>query len=157
MPIRVLVADIEVALSTETATQLAEELGLTTREGADFDAAGAARLLEAPAGDQPIQFDRREGWAVLRALDNLFRGGRLNDELTRLRETIADEIPFEPITYDLFVIGFELEQMSVVSCAGPLDVGDRLLTKEGVWRVRDVTQLTGGGQGVTCVSAYKPS
>ena len=117
MPIRILAGDIEVALSTEAVTQLAEELGLTTREGADFDAVGAARLLEAPAGDRPIQFDRREGWAVLRALDNLFRAGRLDDELTRLRETIADEIPFEPITYDLFVIGFDLEQMSVVSCA----------------------------------------
>jgi hypothetical protein len=156
LPVCIAAADIEVALSTETVTQLAEELSLTTRKGADLDAIGAARLLQAPPGDRPIQFDRREGWAVLRALDNLFRAGRLNNELTRLRDSIADEIPFEPIAYDLFVIGFELEQMSVVSRAGRLEVGDRLLTKEGVWRVREVTQLTGGGQGLTCVSAYEP-
>jgi hypothetical protein len=111
VPVRVLVADVEVVLSTETATQLAEELRATIREGAGLDAIGGARLLEAPAGDQPIQFGGQDGWAVLRALDNLCRAGRLNDELTELRDTMAGETPFEPITYDLFVVGFELEEV----------------------------------------------
>jgi hypothetical protein len=139
------------AISADEAEQLSAELRLTKRERAPFDVAGAARKLETP-GSEPVQFERAEAWATLRALDNLRNATPdFPQSLLSLRDALFVEMRFQPIAHDLRLVGDTIEESSLTTYSGRFEAGDRVLTPSGAWRVREVKRLKGGRERLTCV------
>jgi hypothetical protein len=130
---------------------LAAELVATARAGAPFDAVGAAQKIKA-AGDDPVDFSPAEEFAVLRALDNLRNGGRLDgaQALPRLRDALITHLATPTVEYDLLLIRDLTWEARFVSYSGRFDVGDRLLTTDGTWTVRELEQRRGRPDVLTC-------
>jgi hypothetical protein len=132
---------------------LAAELTATARKGADFDAEGAARKSRA-AAQQAVEFDAAQALAVLRAVDNLRAGGRLRGALAlpRLREALIAQLAAPVVEYELTLTRDRLtSEASFVSYSGRYDVGDRLLTPEGTWTVREIESREGRAERLICV------
>ena len=120
------------------------ELLSIKRADAPFDAETAADLLQTPSA-QPVEFDDRQAYAVVRALDNLRDGNRLDgrSELLRIREALRGRLQLPTVSYELGLPGAG-DLVGWISYSGPREAGDRLLTHDGSqWRVVSVEKREG--------------
>jgi hypothetical protein len=154
--VEIIVPDVVFEISANEAKLLSTELRLTTREHAPFDVVGAARKLEV-AETEPIQFERPEAWAALRALDNLRNAAPdFPKPLQSLRDALFVEMRFQPITHEVRLIGDKIEESSLTTYSGRFEAGDRFLTRNGAWRVLEAKRLKGGRERLTCVPYDSP-
>lgn len=127
--------DVVIAIDDGEKFTLTGELYSIDRPGVPFDAVGAAELLQTPSA-QPVEFDDRQAHAVLRALDNLRYGNRLagGSELLRIRDALLGLFPLPSASYELELPG-STGLVGWTSYSGPREIGDRLCTTEGDWRI----------------------
>jgi hypothetical protein len=131
---------------------LIAELRLTARTGAAYDAAGAADRLEQPNDGEPHHFPDPEAHALLRALDNLHWRSHLTNRgrMQRIRDAYIGTFDTRPIPYDLRFTGAATEGGGWFSSSGTHDVGDRLSTPYGDFRIVRVEHRDEGHDVLTC-------
>jgi hypothetical protein len=149
--VRIHVEDVVHGVGEAKRRLLASELRATSRKGAPFDAMGAANKIR-DAGVEPVEFNASEAFAVLRALDNLHNGGRLEGArvLPQLREALIAQLGAPAVAYELVLLREWRSESRFISHSGSFDVGDRLLTAEGAWTVREGEHRAGKPDLLTC-------
>jgi hypothetical protein len=149
--VRIRVDDAVYALGKAKQRLLVAELAATLRPGAPFDAKGAATKIKA-AGVDPVEFNEPEALALLRALDNLHHSDRLAGArvLPRLREALIAHLKAPAVAYELALVREWRSEARMISHAGSFAIGDRLLTAEGTWTVRELEQRAGKPDLLSC-------
>jgi hypothetical protein len=136
---RIAIPDVVIALTETETTQLVDELDLTDRPDAPYDAGGAAAKLRA-AGHEDVSFTDRESAAIVRALDNLRTRGRLRGREHEQSQRLRDAHTSPGIAYELLLVNDWANRHSFMSWSGPYAVGDRLCTGDADWRVYELDE-----------------
>ena len=132
-------------------TVLLFELLSIDRPDAPFDAKAAADLLQKPG---EVKFDDRQAYAVVRALDNLRDGNRLDGrhELRTVGEALRRrlQLPLVSVSYELDLPG-EPGLTPWESYSGRRESGELLLTGNGSqWRIVAVEKRPGDVDLLKC-------
>ena len=149
---QILIPDTVFDIERDETELLIAELRLTARTGAAYDAAGAADRLEQPNDGEPHHFADPEAHALLRALDNLHWRSQLTNRsrMLRIREVLMGTFDTKPIPYDIRFTDAATEGDGWFSSIGPYEVGDRLSTPYGDFRVVRVEHHDEGHDVLTC-------
>jgi hypothetical protein len=149
---QILIPDTVFDIERDETELLNAELRLTARTGAAYDAAGAADRLEQPNDGEPHHFPDPEAHALLRALDNLHWRSQLTNRsrMLRIREVLMGTFDTKPIPYDIRFTDAATEGDGWFSSSGPYEVGDRLSTPYGDFRIVRVEHHDEGHDVLTC-------
>lgn len=135
-PVSFHVPDIDTEVPRDLVGILLGELDLIVREGAPFDAKQAAQTIrdvESGAISGPVNLTDSEHLAVIRALDNLRRGGVFPAPLPDLRDRLRGNYSPPTVTYSVRTLTEDIG--SFASYAGEFEIGDRLLLQNEAWSV----------------------
>ena len=152
---RILIPEVVFAIDDGDKNALVNELLSIDRPNAPFDANKAAQLLQTPSA-QPVKFDDRQKYAVLRALDNLRSGNRIDErsELLRIRDALCGALQLPFANYELQLPNST--NLTWTSYSGPREIGDRLCTHDGDWRVATVEKRQGHDDLLVCDRWVEP-